>query len=575
MNKMELDNPDMFLLSYHQGIFMLIASIIMLYSAIKRRELLRWVPAYFLFTIGLFYNALWYPANLPRVITHILYLASVISILIPIFYEYNLLFIKKVFEIKKLKRLFPIIIYFSPIIFGIKIIIFLFMIISMIMLFKIYRKKQTLIHIFLFFSMIVGTSAVFSMIAQDFNMMGSLEFQYSSSFVFITFLIATSFASIIDQKLGESEKKLRESESFFRSIAENIDAGLTIIQNNEIIYLNDRVTEILGYSKKELMNLTILDIALPEEKERLTKFLEAIKKKESTLNKIDIWIQTNEGEKRCIHNHYAKLIKDNNMTIRYILTADITDRKIAEKKIKNSKENYRKAYTRINLYKDLFTHNMNNILHALVTSIDIFNLEMKDSEKNNTIREFQKSLKEQINRGVKLINTVQKFSEIEESDKKLEVINIIEVLNSVIRTIKEDFNEKKINTEIKSDNNDFVILADEFLFDVFTNILMNAVKHNINKEIEILIILSKTNKNGTDYFKMEIIDNGRGIPDAMKEHIFLRGTRNNKSVSGLGLGLSIVLNILDKYKAKIWVENRVPDDYTKGSNFILLFPEIK
>ena len=41
----------------------------------------------------------------------------------------------------------------------------------------------------------------------------------------------------------------------------------------------------------------------------------------------------------------------------------------------------------------------------------------------------------------------------------------------------------------------------------------------------------------------------------------------------MGLGLSLVAEILDLYEGRIWVEDRIKGDYTKGSNFTFLIPE--
>jgi len=40
----------------------------------------------------------------------------------------------------------------------------------------------------------------------------------------------------------------------------------------------------------------------------------------------------------------------------------------------------------------------------------------------------------------------------------------------------------------------------------------------------------------------------------------------------MGLGLSLVKSIIDSYDGQIWVENRVSDDYSKGSDFVILIP---
>ena len=72
---------------------------------------------------------------------------------------------------------------------------------------------------------------------------------------------------------------------------------------------------------------------------------------------------------------------------------------------------------------------------------------------------------------------------------------------------------------------------------------------------------------------MEFIDNGLGIPDSKKDSIFDR-YGDYKGGKGLGMGLSLVKKIVAIFNGKIWVEDRVEGDYSRGSNFILLLPEI-
>jgi signal transduction histidine kinase len=42
----------------------------------------------------------------------------------------------------------------------------------------------------------------------------------------------------------------------------------------------------------------------------------------------------------------------------------------------------------------------------------------------------------------------------------------------------------------------------------------------------------------------------------------------------MGLGLSLVKTIMDSYKGRVWVEDKLKEDFTRGSNFILLIPEL-
>lgn len=58
----------------------------------------------------------------------------------------------------------------------------------------------------------------------------------------------------------------------------------------------------------------------------------------------------------------------------------------------------------------------------------------------------------------------------------------------------------------------------------------------------------------------------------MKELVFNRGYREKiNSIKGLGIGLSLVNKIIESNNGKIWIENRIKGDYTKGSNFFVLF----
>ena len=60
-----------------------------------------------------------------------------------------------------------------------------------------------------------------------------------------------------------------------------------------------------------------------------------------------------------------------------------------------------------------------------------------------------------------------------------------------------------------------------------------------------------------------------------KEVIFKSGNRELKGSKGMGLGLSLVDKILQIFNGKIWVEDKVKGDYTQGSNFIIILPEVQ
>jgi len=105
--------------------------------------------------------------------------------------------------------------------------------------------------------------------------------------------------------------------------------------------------------------------------------------------------------------------------------------------------------------------------------------------------------------------------------------------------------------------------------------IINNFREQINRGANLVNNVrkfSEIQKNRKKLLKIEVIDNGRGFPDFKKDCIFNRGDIKDRSVPGLGLGLSLVKSILDKYNAKIWIIDKVAKDHTQGTKFVLLFP---
>jgi signal transduction histidine kinase len=156
----------------------------------------------------------------------------------------------------------------------------------------------------------------------------------------------------------------------------------------------------------------------------------------------------------------------------------------------------------------------------------------------------------------------------------LESIEALQVLNDAVKFIQGSFSNKDIDIQIDSQIKKVFVQANEYLLDVFENILFNAIKYNDNPTVEILIRIHQPNykSEGQNYIKMEFIDNGIGIPDDRKEIILKRTSEGKRTVKGMGIGLFTVNKIVKNYKGKIWVEDRIKGDPSKGSNFIILIP---
>ncbi len=242
--------------------------------------------------------------------------------------------------------------------------------------------------------------------------------------------------------------------------------------------------------------------------------------------------------------------------------------------LKNSEKKIRKALSRTNFYRDLFIHDINNIFQGILSASQLYNIHLQNSESNRYTNDISDILEDQIKRGSNLITNVQKLSQLEEIKVPVKPVSVQQILLRSIKKIKNAFQNHVINIKILSPSDNLIVRANEYLSEVFENILNNAIMHNDHPTVEILIRISIEKDNKINYIKMEFIDNGIGIEDSRKDTIFLRGTEQDRFVSDSGLGLSLVSKIINIYNGKIIVEDKIKGDYTKGCNFILFIPAV-
>ena len=227
----------------------------------------------------------------------------------------------------------------------------------------------------------------------------------------------------------------------------------------------------------------------------------------------------------------------------------------------------------LNVYESLLIHDMSKILQNIKSSSELSSEFFENPEKCGLTKILIESIKQQAIRGFKLLSNVYKLSKIEDNPLYLQKIEIYDLLQNSVNFVELPIQD---NVQIKIDCpfTEVFVKANDLLQDVFENLLVNAVIHNNNPIIEILIKISKFTKNKSNFVKIEFIDNGIGISNERKKSIFKKQRNKQNGGKGMGFGLSLVKKLIDLYNGQIWIENKVKGDFNKGSNFILIFPEV-
>ena len=111
------------------------------------------------------------------------------------------------------------------------------------------------------------------------------------------------------------------------------------------------------------------------------------------------------------------------------------------------------------------------------------------------------------------------------------------------------------------------IQLDPYLLkNILINLLSNAIKYSPNATPVTLTIVEEKDK-----YIFKVIDNGIGIPEGDKQHMFSRFFRasNVENIKGTGLGLTIVKRYLDLMGGEIGFES----DFGKGTTFFFYLPK--
>lgn len=243
-----------------------------------------------------------------------------------------------------------------------------------------------------------------------------------------------------------------------------------------------------------------------------------------------------------------------------IIFNDITERKQAETALLESK-------AQAELYVDIMAHDINNLDQAIMGYLEIATDTLNVSGEQKELLEKPIEL---IKSSARLIENVKKLQRLKAGEVPPEKVDVGKVLSEVIAEFSTIPGRKvKINYQPVTG---YMVMANALLKDVFSNIVGNAIKHS-KGPLTIDIVVSKTEENSRKYSRVDIEDNGPGISDELKKKLFMDNKMYKVKAERRGLGLELVDVLVHIFMGKVWVEDRVPGDYRKGSRFVVMLPE--
>lgn len=420
--------------------------------------------------------------------------------------------------------------------------------------------------------------------------------------------ILSSINDITERKRAESQgaialEALQESEKRYRSLVENANEAIYVAQDAMIKFINRAGVEMSGYSEEEIISKPFIEFIHPDDHAMVReRYLERLRGEELE-PRFTFRFITRSGNIKWLEMSAARINYEGKPATLNIVT-DITERKRAQDKIielnaelekkvgGRTKELRDSQLALLNLVDDLnqsskglihanqaleavnkelasFSYSVSHDLRAPLRSIDGFSQALLEDcwdKLDDDGKKYLERVRQATQNMGRLIDDMLNLSRVTQSEFCREPVDLSKMVHAIADTNQQSNSLNGLTFNVQED---IIIHGDQRLMHIaLTNLLDNAWKFTGKQEhphIEFGAIV----KDGKRIIFVR--DNGVGFD--MKYAVKLFGTfqrlHRADEFPGTGIGLAIVLRVINRHGGKVWAESEAG----KGATFFFTLPE--
>ncbi|MCP4200166.1 MAG: PAS domain S-box protein [Proteobacteria bacterium] len=373
--------------------------------------------------------------------------------------------------------------------------------------------------------------------------------------------------------LKNYEIDLLESEEKFRMISEQSLIGISIIQEDRVVYVNDQAAMITGYSREDMLSWEPNDLLKNVHPEDLEKLLDEAERSgngtgEPAIKHFTFRVLDHTGDIRWV-DQYSKKIHWGGKPAYLNSSLDITERKRLEEIMIQSEKMLSVGGLAAGM-----AHEINNPLAGILQATQvIINRLSGDVQKNRnvadtlgtnieTIEKYMgnrkvltmlDSIQEAGERAADIVENMLSFSR--KSDSLVTKNSLADLLDKTVELTSSDYDIKNKfdfrSIEVIRDYEDEMPLVPckkSEIQQVFLNILRNsaqAMAENHATQEKQRFVLRVTQNKGLA--RVEIEDNGPGMSEESRKRVFEPFFTTKPIGEGTGLGLSVSYFIITEH----------------------------
>ncbi|MDY6834748.1 MAG: PAS domain S-box protein [Chloroflexota bacterium] len=363
-------------------------------------------------------------------------------------------------------------------------------------------------------------------------------------------------------ELKQAERDLAAGKKRLEDILETMLDGVLLgdMQGN-LMYVNSAVVSHTGYQKEELLGRTAMDTLLTDaESSRFISQLQRLFQGESVQVE-EYRIQRKDGTTGTLAVSLAVLKDDHDIPQAIIaVERDVSERKQAEiqrEMLLNELSDANLKLSQSNQNLQDFTYVASHDLREPLRKISTFGELLNDSLQGKLEESDRENLDFMIDgakRMQRMVDDLLMYSRVSTKEASVDRVDLNQVVSDIIKLeLATQIEETGAAIEIQSQLP--LINADATqMHQLLQNIIGNGLKYH-REGVPPRIIL-RTKEMPNQQIRVEVEDNGIGIPEEHREDIFImfRRLHTRGDYEGTGIGLAVCKRIVERHGGSIGVE---------------------
>ncbi|MBN1627741.1 MAG: transporter substrate-binding domain-containing protein, partial [Deltaproteobacteria bacterium] len=350
----------------------------------------------------------------------------------------------------------------------------------------------------------------------------------------------------LQSKVISITRDLRNSEKKYRDLIETSPDMICLVSMYGKIKLANKIALThLGYDQKEIADLRLHNLVVPEQADDVSNFINDVFR--GVYSNKEFTFLTKDGRNIQV-DMVANVVKEAEPAEKFVccFSRDITERKRLEEDLL-----YADRLAIMGRMAAGIAHEINNPLGIILGNAQdalYHKLSVEDS------LESLKCIERNAIRAAKIIEDMLNFTR--PVPLQLCPVDLPLQVDSTLFLLKQKLKQKDIRIKKSYPSEPAVFKGDENLIQqLLINIILNSIQA-IKNEGLINIAIRKTGDNGNTKVTLEINDNGVGIPDEDIQNVFNPFFTSRKE-NGFGMGLFISKIIVEKHHGSISAKSAV------------------